>query len=100
MNPETSQIYLLAQNQSVGVHTASLTLYATGATGSGDPFWQLRCTNSSTGRGFLVAGRIDIDTGDLRINGQQGLTTTQVFKDGAGANKTMTITEGIITSIV
>lgn len=32
-------------------------------------------------------------------NGTEGVTTTQVFKDGSGVNKTLTIIEGIITDI-
>lgn len=42
---------------------------------------------------------IRITTELLRMNGQVGLNTTQVFKDGAGTNRTMTITNGIITGI-
>jgi hypothetical protein len=38
-------------------------------------------------------------TGNLSVNGETGLTATQTFKDAAGVNKTMTITNGIITGI-
>jgi hypothetical protein len=65
----------------------------------------IRATNqmviSSNGTISISANEdnISLTCGDLKINDETGLTVTQTFKDAAGVNKTMTITNGIITGI-
>jgi hypothetical protein len=65
----------------------------------------IRATNqmviSSNGTISISANEdnISLTCGDLKINDETGVTVTQTFKDAAGVNKTMTITNGIITDI-